>query len=187
MLRLLGYLPKRRTPAPEWVLNPTVKEICSVSECIAPAPRGWAEHWIHNDFGLFNTVQEALSIVPSGDERYALYAFKILPVRFSKGAEALLTIDLPLHEGEHLFHPVDPQPLPAQFASLGFDVASNTLTPFFECSPLSCNNMAASIPVNRYCLLEDLPTAESVALQFSLEEPEPGDYFVLEVFRQNGT
>jgi hypothetical protein len=185
MLLLLGYLPKRRTPAPAWLDNPTVEEICSVSECMASAPPGWIDCWVHNDFGFCNSVEKALSLVPPGDDSYALYAFEILPLRFSKGGTSELTIDHPLDRDQHLFEPVNPEPLSSGFLPLGFDVASNTVTPFFECSPLSCNNMAASVVVNRHCLIDELSMARSIALRFSLEEPEPGDYFVLQVLRRS--
>ena len=46
--------------------------------------------------------------------------------------------------------------------------------------------LAASVAVNRYCLVDDLPAAEALAVRFSLEEPEPGDYFVLRVRRRMG-
>ncbi len=51
----------------------------------------------------------------------------------------------------------------------------------FECSPLSCNGMAGEIPVNRYCLLDNVEQALRVAARFDEEQPEPGDYFVVEV------
>lgn len=55
---------------------------------------------------------------------------------------------------------------------------------FFECSPLSCNNMAKEFAVNRHCLVDDLDQAGSVAERFAVEEPEPGPYYVIEVWRE---
>lgn len=183
---LLGYMPRKRTPPPAWVENASIQEICSVSECIAPGPPDWVDRWVHNDFGFCNSIEEALSLVPPGDEQYAVHAFEILPVRFAKGCRSPLAIDRPLGGQEKLFRPVGPEPLSEEFVPLGYDVASTTHTPFFECSPLSCNNLAASVAVNRYCLVDDLPAAEALAVRFSLEEPEPGDYFVLRVRRRMG-
>jgi len=44
--------------------------------------------------------------------------------------------------------------------------------------------MAAEAPVNRYCLLETLEEAMALAQRCSLEEGEPGPYYVLEVLRE---
>ena len=51
----------------------------------------------------------------------------------------------------------------------------------FGCSPLSCNHMAESIPVNGFCLLGDLETALATARTFGIQGPEPGPYVIIEV------
>jgi hypothetical protein len=51
----------------------------------------------------------------------------------------------------------------------------------FECSPLSCNSIAAEYPVNAHCLLDDLAMAVAAAEHFSIEQPEPGMYYIAEV------
>ena len=51
----------------------------------------------------------------------------------------------------------------------------------FEHSPLSCNAIAAEYPVNAHCLLDDLAIAVAAAEHFSIEQPEPGSYYVAEV------
>ena len=44
--------------------------------------------------------------------------------------------------------------------------------------------MAQEIATNEHCLLENLATAEQVAQRFSVEEPQPGPYYVVEVLRR---
>ncbi len=51
----------------------------------------------------------------------------------------------------------------------------------FECSPLSCNEMAAEISANEFCLFRGLNAAIAGAQRFAAEQPEPGDYYVIEV------
>ena len=51
----------------------------------------------------------------------------------------------------------------------------------FGCSPLSCNGMAESIPVNDSCLIDDMETALAAARRFGVEQPEPGPYVIVEV------
>ena len=54
----------------------------------------------------------------------------------------------------------------------------------FECSPLSCNGLATEVPVNRACLLDSLEEAVALARRCAREQPEPGSYFVVEVWRE---
>ncbi len=51
----------------------------------------------------------------------------------------------------------------------------------FECSPFSCNSMAGEMRANEYCLFDSLEAAIAGATRFSIEQPEPGDYYVVEV------
>lgn len=181
-LKLVGYFAKRSASPEAWrewctgsVPTSTVREICSVSNCLTGAPEGWVERWLHNDLAFFNTVADALSVVPPGESGFSLFAYRLLPRRFTKGE----AVDLAL--------PTLPvQPFPASFRSLGFDVVSKSMVdsvPYFACSPLSCNGMAAEVRVNAYCLLDSLETAIDVATDLSRDQPEPGDYFVLDVLR----
>ncbi len=83
-----------------------------------------------------------------------------------------------------------PSPTPSQepelrsYVRLGYDVVERNPAIGilgFGCSPLSCNGMAENIPVNEFCLLDDLGSAFAVAQRFEIEKPEPGPYVVIEV------
>jgi hypothetical protein len=78
---------------------------------------------------------------------------------------------------------VHPDPIPATFESLGYDSVNRSMARVlgFECSPLSCNRMATEMATNEYCLFASLDTALAGAARFSIEQPEPGDYYMLEV------
>jgi len=41
--------------------------------------------------------------------------------------------------------------------------------------------MALEVAVNRHCLVDSLEVAQELARRFSVEEPEPGPYYVVEV------
>ena len=83
---------------------------------------------------------------------------------------------------------VAPASLDATFERLGYDLASRSQDNKFECSPLSCNDLAADVPVNRHCLLDDAESAFALAETLEVAgQPmrgEPGPYFVVEVWRQ---
>lgn len=73
---------------------------------------------------------------------------------------------------------------PLDFYTLGYDVVERNAAMGilgFGCSPLSCNGMAKNIPVNEYCLFDDLDAALDAARRFGVEQPEPGPYVVIEV------
>ncbi len=173
---LIGYFPKRITPKPDWINAPAVIEICSVSGCIATAPENWIQHWTHNELWVYDTVAAARAVIPAGQEaQFALYAYRIVPTIFPEGVSNALEI------------PVRPEPLAPGFSSLGFDVVSRSAGTNFECSPLSCCDLAADWNANQFCLLPDLDTAVAAARRFSVEQPEPGPYVVIEVLRERRT
>ncbi|MBI3117706.1 MAG: hypothetical protein HYZ00_03405 [Candidatus Hydrogenedentes bacterium] len=57
----------------------------------------------------------------------------------------------------------------------------------FGCSPLSCNGMGRKVAVNEYCLIETLEEALKAGAFFAVEQPEPGDYLLAEVWRRRET
>lgn len=173
-LVLIGYFPKRYLARPDWLAGEHIREVCSVSECMASGPEGWLEKWVHNDMWAYNSVHDAWSVALEEAEADAwrMYAYKLFPLEFSGWERRPLTIP-------HL--PVEP--LPPDFFSLGFDVVSRSQGAMFECSPLSCNRLADEVAVNQYCLASTLEQAVAVAGEFAREEPEPGPYVVLEVLR----
>ena len=169
-----GFFPKRIEPRPEFLRAPGVREICSVSTCISSGPENWIAHWLHNDFGWFNRMSDAVRIIPSGqDSHYRLFAYRMYPEVFTARGRVSLTVP----------ENVKPELIPDEFRSLGFDSASKSMETVlgFDCSPLSCNGMAAEIGANEFCLFRGLNAAIAGAQRFAAEQPEPGDYYVIEV------
>jgi hypothetical protein len=172
-LALIGYFPKRLTPRPAGIDAPHVREICSVSSCLAQAPEGWIQHWTHNELWLYGTTAAAWAVVdPAERTAFALYAYRLLPRLFHAQGEDPLPLPA-----------LDVAPLPRAFSSLGFDAVARSSGTSFECSPLSCNNMARETPVNEFCLAASLPEAIGLARRFAAGGVEPGPYCVVEVVR----
>ncbi|HEX8324294.1 MAG TPA: hypothetical protein VF595_10310 [Tepidisphaeraceae bacterium] len=176
-LSLIGYFPKQVEQRPDWLKADRVVAIRSVSDCISKGPANWINQWKHNTMYLYFSEATAESIIPEGQRsQFEIHAYRLLPAIFDTGMR--MPLELPMS---------DIDPLPANFASVGFDAVSK-LYEFhdsqFACSPLSCNSMAEEIETNEHCLLTDLTKAEEVALRFSIEEPEPGPYYVVEVLRR---
>ena len=141
----------------------------------------WINEWRHNEMWVYDSPELALEVVPV-ERRSAcdLYAYRMFPVRFVESRREPFTIP-----------EVHPVPLDATFLQLGYDLVSRTQDNCFEHSPLSCNDLASEVAVNRHCLLDEAHTA--FALAATLEVPgqplrgEPGPYFIVEVWRRQRT
>ncbi len=151
----------------------SVKDIYSVSNCLSEGPPGWIDKWLHNEMFVYDSPELALSVVPEDNkEKYTLFAFKVAPLIFDT-------------KGEEIWCPpkLKVSPLPANFTLQGYEAVNHPWTPYFECSPLSCNSMAVEYPVNEHCLVDELDIALNMARKFANSEPEPGPYFVVEVWK----
>jgi hypothetical protein len=171
---LAGYFARRVAPRPDHLASPGVREICSVSECISSGADGWISAWRHHGLGWFNRVADALSVVPDAERgEFRLFAYRIHPDVFHGSGRAPRPLPGDVH----------PEPLPDGFRSIGFDSASRSSEEGLglECSPLSCNGLAGELPVNEHCLFPSLDAAIAGAQRFAAEQPEPGDYYVVEV------
>lgn len=172
----IGYSPRR--PEPRWQMkNPAVVEIATMSSCALQMPDDWIDHWKHNDLGLYDTEELALSICAPG-EPFDLYAYFAIPLLF----------------GEQGAQPLKLRPAPGQIApdyhSLGYDVVcwdsgeSGPMLPAFGCSPLSCNGLAEELKVNRFCLIDTLEAAAALPELFIRQRCEPGPYVIAQVWRK---
>lgn len=101
-----------------------------------------------------------------------LPAYRMFPVQFDES-----------HQQPFEIPPLLVVPLPSSFERLGFDIVSRCDSGF-ECSPLSCNHMAAEVSVNYYCLVNDVDIAFQLESEFEAAGCEPGPYYVVEVWRQ---
>jgi len=184
---LLGYCAKQIwTPTPEWdgSWSAHIIEVASVSDCLSERAPNWIEKWDFNRSSFWNDEASALALIPAESApNFRLYCYRVVPILFSGGppkvvlASDLFTNtlpDLPASQDDSLYQ------------SLGFDVVESSPIGF-GCSPLSCNEMAKEIPVNRYCLIDDMETALATGKRFGVEQPEPGPYVVIEVLRRSHT
>ncbi len=173
---LIGYFPKHVIPRPDWLKAESVKEVCSVSECVSPGPEGWIDRWCHNDLWVFDDERAAWAVVPGGPSNpdFRLLAYRLFPLEFTGGESQPFPIS-----------PLSVQPLPVSYRRLGYDVVSRSCGNAFECSPLSCNGAAEHHGVNEHCLVDDLEEALRLGALFSRAEEgyEPGPYFIVEVWQ----
>jgi hypothetical protein len=174
----VGFLAKRVVRRPDWLDNPIVREICSVSECISEGAPDRIDSWTHNKLGLYDTPDLARKVIPAEQAAsYELFSYRLYPIAFDVGGmspDEELTGDLP-------------EPDLAGWSLVGYDLVGRSERSYFECSPLSCNHFAESCSVNAFCLIDDLAQAIQTGLAFGdyhRSGVEPGPYYLVEVLRE---
>lgn len=190
---LVGYFPKRRTTRSRWqspfpdhpdygfpCIAP-VDEICSVSKCIAMGPEGWRDQEKHNFYGMYNNPDVAWSVVPvEVRANFELFAYRLYLMEFNDGRGE------PMEEWWEL----TVQPMPSTFVRLGWDAVEGGQYQGFGCSPMSCNSGCHDVEIankNRHCLVSTEQEGIELARHFSICQPEPGPYCVVEVWREAGS
>lgn len=179
---LLGFIPKRVARRPEWLQNTGVREVCSVSSCVSPAPADYIDRFDWNSSGFYSSADAATAAIPSDSGGFELFAYRIYPWKYDESGEHDFDARA---EYDDLPHDPDLK----NFHLIGYDVVEKSSTHFFECSPLSCNNYAAQVQVNSFCLLDTIETARQLAVVFGDDEKvgvEPSPYYILEVWRRIG-
>ena len=170
---LLGYFAKRRTPVPAGYDLGAAVEVASVSNCIAQGPPDWIDRWEHNDAFFYDSPAKARAVISADDAaEYIVYAYR-----------STQTFEVNASPEPYVIN-VAPEPMPVSFERIGYDVVSRDRSATFECSALSCSGLAREVAVNRYCLLDSFDAATELAKRCDVEQPEPGEYYVIEVWRE---
>lgn len=65
----------------------------------------------------------------------------------------------------------------------GLDVTTFNMNSTPECSPLSCNSLARSIPVNEHCLFDTFTEAKAALEGGLFENSEPGPFRIFAVYK----
>jgi hypothetical protein len=196
----IGYFPRRQTGMPKgYRAPPNVTEIASVGHYSSDGPTNWVDQWRHNEMWFFDSealarkvIADAIQIEVEADRQrdppwrvklsrevgvtYDFYAYKMFPCWFVDGRQEAYDLS-----------GLNCEPLPADYERLGYDAVSREGVANLECSPLFCNGRAADIPVNCFCLIDEPERVLALAQMFSGSHGngcEPGDYFVLEVWRK---
>jgi len=181
----LGYMARKPwKPKGDW--DPTgltrVIEVCSASDCMCERPAGWVERWDFNRAAAHDSPEAALAAVPEsvrGD--FSVFAYWLLPDSAAPEGEPRQA------DFDERLPSLPTSPGPDSFDELGFDVVGLAmLLPPFGHSPLSCNGLALSERVNRWCLIDELERAQELPARWSTPTGgwEPGTYRVVRVARE---
>ena len=175
----LGYMLKNVTsPAPEWVGASNVEAVHSLSKCVSPDFADYIPLWRHNGWWLFDTpeaVKDAAATKGSALGGLSLFYYE--------------AFDRQYDDVTHCWQPFAPESSipthvvpPSSAALCGFDVVTFFVGTSPECSPLSCNGLAASIPVNERCLFDSFEAAYAAIEGGEFKNSEPGPYRIVAVY-----
>lgn len=174
----LGYMLKNlASPVPDWVGGPNVTTVHSLSNCVSPDFGDYIPLWQHNGWWLFDTADKArIAATSMGKpiESLKLFYYEAFHQQFDEATAAWETF-----EPEDFPTNVVP---PCASTLSGFDVVTYCVGTSPECSPLSCNGLATSIPVNQKCLFDSFDEAVFALERGSFREAEPGPYRIIAVY-----
>lgn len=174
----IGYLAKHVAPAFEALRRVGVEDLYSLSGCLSKDFIDYVPFWRHNGYWLFDTPATIRELtrehgVALGGLRVFFYeAYELeLDAETGQWRPFEAKADFPTHVE-----------LPPCSTLEGFDVVSFSCGTTPECSPLSCNLLAAEIPTNAHCLLPTLEAAVRALEDGRFAEAEPGPYRVIAVY-----
>lgn len=173
-----GYMAKRVLLRPEGLNTPGVVNICSVSYCISEAFCDYIRHWKHNGYWFYDSpgIVEEVACLESIDlSDQTLFYYEVSERQYDEVRGEWQ----PFHAEEDFETEVE---IPQEADLLGFDVVSYSAQTNPECSPLSCNNLAASLAVNEHCLLPSFDRARRLLEQGAFSESEPGPFRIIAVY-----
>jgi len=181
-MRPIGYMYKRVSALPVGLNAPHVTDIYSLSTHVSEDFADYINYWRHNGFWLFDSPAtiEALAAEHSIPlDGLKLFFYEAHELQF----DATLGKWVPF-EPEVSFQ-TNTQP-PAACSLEGFDVATFSAGTSPECSPLSCNGLAAEVPTNSHCLFPSFEAAVRALEDGRFENTEPGPYRVIGVYSVHG-
>ncbi len=157
----------------------TVRDVHSVSPHVSPDFTDYIPLWRHNGWWLFDEPEVPWAIAREAGldlAALALFYYEYVPEEYD--------------EASGTWRPFAPEPSipvavvpPARTRLSGYDVVTFECRNAPECSPLSCNGLAAELPVNAHCLLDSPEAARAALAAGAFTNTEPGPFRIVAVHR----
>ena len=174
----LGYMLKQVAATPEWMKAPQVKQVFSVSNCVSRDFADYVPRWRHNGWWLFDSPAALHALAADMHVPVAgltMFYYEAFEQEYDADKKAWTAIasepDVPTNVQ-----------IPASKHLQGFDVVTFTVHTTPECSPLSCNALAAEIGTNPSCLLDSLERARALLESGAFDNSEPGPFRIVAVY-----
>jgi hypothetical protein len=154
----VGYMAKRVSVRPEWIKAERVADVYSLSGCVSKDFADYINYWKHNGYWLFDSPEIILQAAEQNGIDLTGTTLFFYEVH-----------ELELDDTEGRWRSFEPEPafatqviLPTKKALEGYDVVTFSARTSAECSPLSCNSLAAEVETNRHCLLASFERAQQL-------------------------
>lgn len=174
-----GYMAKRVASRPGWLKANRVVDLFSVSGCISEDfDPEFIDRWRHNGFWLFNSPTDVRGVAAemnSSLEGTQLFFYEVYEYQYDEKEGEWLSFQPEASFETRVIPPVHP-------TLEGFDIVSHAAQSAKECSPLSCNGIAAELPVNEHCLLESFAQAKGFLEGGRFVNCEPGPFRIYAVY-----
>lgn len=177
-MRPLGYLYKRLAPRPEWINALNVADIYSLSSCISSNFADYINFWKHNGYWLFDSPSAIKALATEHSislDGLKLFYYEAHEEEFDDGRDKWVRYE---PEASFETHVVAPNNKILE----GFDVTSFTVHTSPECSPLSCNSCAETLPTNSHCLFDTYEESKRAIESGAFEKAEPGPYRIIAIY-----
>jgi len=171
-----GYMAKRVVARPTGLPAERVSSIHSVSGCVSKNFADYVSFWKHNGYWLFNSPDVIVEIARENNIDLAgttLFFYEVHELQFNSG-------EWTSFQPEPSF--VTDVRVPDAKALRGYDVVTFYLQTSPECSPLSCNSLAAEVETNGRCLLQSFEQARTLLENGTFNGSEPGPYRIFAVY-----
>lgn len=178
----LGYVLKDvASPPPDWMNTPTLAAVHSLSGCVSRDFADYIPLWTHNGWWLYDTpdaVSAAAAELGVDRSQLSLFYYEAYHRQFNDKLGNWEPFEP--ESGDGFTQGVE---RPKSAILSGYDVVSYFAQTSPECSPLSCNGLAATMPVNRFCLFDSFSEAFSAVGEGSFKDTEPGPYRIIAVYQ----
>jgi hypothetical protein len=170
----VGYMAKRVCKRPDYLRAPSVIDIYSVSGCVSEDFADYIVWWKHNGYWLFDSPEIIRTTAQENEidlDGTLLFYYEAYEMEFDGKGWSPYQPDFEVN--------VVP---PVRKQLEGFDVVTFFARNAPECSPLSCNSLAETIPTNFHCLLTSFEEAYARINSGEFSDAEPGPYRIFSVY-----
>lgn len=174
----VGYMAKRVNTRPDWIHSERVLDVYSVSHCVSTDFADYINYWKHNGWWFFDSpeiIQQLAQDHSIDLNGTSLFYYEVHELQFD--------------DAQNQWTRFKPEPslttnvvVPARKTLEGYDVVTFTVGTGAECSPLSCNALAAHLETNSHCLLASVEQAQRLLESGEFKGGEPGPYRIFAVY-----
>jgi len=173
-----GYMAKKIESCPQWLKAAGVYDICSVSGCVSRYFCDYIQYWKHNGYWLFDSpehIEEVARAEAVDLAQHRLFYYEVYEKEFDENSNVWV-----FFQPEKSFK--TNVTVPREKKLEGYDVVNFSVRTSPECSPLSCNHLAETIPVSEHCLLASLEKSVELIESGAFNNSEPGPYRIFAVY-----